>query len=143
MTYTSNSNNSLKKTPNKNVGHDNPTKQQKINVSQLKNEQSIVIKSADEGSTIVIQDREDYVFEAQRQLHIESPTFIQACPQINLILEEMHKAKLISKKELKYLWAHPDSSERIFYLLPKIHKYPAKWSISILRMTLKMEYIKG
>ena len=126
----------LKKTPNKNVGHDNLTKQQKKALSQLKNEQSIVIKSADKGATIVIQDREDYVFEAQRQLQIErhykgieSPTFIQACPQINLILEEMYKAKLISKKESKYLWAHPDSRERIFYLLPKIHKDPAKWSI--------------
>ena len=41
----------------------------------------------------------------------------------------MKLKKLISKKELEFLRAKRNSRERIFYLLPKIHKESHKWTI--------------
>ena len=38
----------------------------------LASNRSIVIKRADEGSCVVVWDREDYIAEASKQLHLES-----------------------------------------------------------------------
>ena len=126
----------LRKLPEQVRIKDNLTKSDRIAIKELKSKQDIVIKSADKGSAIVIMDRDDYVFEAERQLkinrhyrQINEPQFPKNCEIFNRILEEMRLKRLISSKEFNYLRATQDSRERIFYLLPKIHKEPHKWTI--------------
>ena len=46
----------------------NLTIKERQGLHDLKNDKSIVIKSADKGSTVVVQDREDYIKEAEIQL---------------------------------------------------------------------------
>lgn len=105
-------------------------------LEELKNDTSIVIKKADKGSAIVVMDRTDYVFEAERQLGVDrhyrpihEPLLPQNCSTFNAILDEMLALDHISSKEYNYLQANPDARNRIFYLLPKIHKEVNKWTI--------------
>lgn len=97
---------------------------------------SIIVKPADKGCGIVLMSREHYVHEAMKQLavqkhyqEIEEPLFPKICDKYNEILKEMRALRLITPREQQYLTAIPDSRERIFYLLPKIHKAPEKWSV--------------
>jgi hypothetical protein len=105
-------------------------------LKELKENSELVIKSADKGAAIVIMDRDDYVLEASRQLNtarhyrkLDEPIFQYTCHTYNQILKEMSTKKLITPKIKNYLWASPEARERIFYLLPKIHKEPHKWTI--------------
>lgn len=115
---------------------DNLTKCDRDAITKLKKDKNIVIKPADKGSAIVIMDRQDYVFEAERQLkvnrhyrEINEPQFPDNCTIFNRILAEMLKNNLISKKEMSFLKALPSARQRIFYLLPKIHKEINKWTV--------------
>ena len=126
----------LRKLPERTRVKDNLNFQDKVAIRELKNNTDLVIKPADKGSAIVIMDREDYIFEAEKQLsvtkhyrQIEEPQFPKNCEIFNQILDEMKLKKLISKKELEFLRAKRNSRERIFYLLPKIHKESHKWTI--------------
>jgi len=126
--------NTINQLPNKNKITDNLTIKERKALKQLKNNDSIVIKKADKGSAIVIQNKTDYCQEAERQLNnkqhykpISAPIFPAICQQYNSILKEMLKYKLISSKVFNYLLARPDARERFFYLLPKIHKTKDKW----------------
>ena len=115
----------------------------------LRKNTDIVIKKADKGSAIVIQDRENYVKEAERQLQdpeyymtLIDPLYPDTAKTFTRILEELEALHGevggtntmgicgISQKQLEHL--KPEAEEidirpRIFYLLPKIHKDPAKW----------------
>jgi hypothetical protein len=126
----------LRKLPDKVKIDDNLDKQDRIAMRELKQNSDVIIKPADKGSAIVIMDKEDYVFEAERQLgvgrhyrEIPEPQFPKNCEIFNQILETMRLKKLISTKEYNYLKASQNSRERIFYLLPKIHKESQKWTI--------------
>ena len=126
----------IRKFDEKNLDPPNLTKVEKKAFVELKNNKDIVIKPGDKGSAIVIMDRSDYALEANRQLAvsrhyttIEEPQFPKNCEIFNRILTEMRAQGLISAKEFAYLKARPDSRERIFYLLPKIHKEMEKWTI--------------
>ena len=44
------------------------TNSERKNVYDLKNDETIVIKSADKGSVVVVWDREDYIKEAEKKL---------------------------------------------------------------------------
>ncbi|XP_072020421.1 uncharacterized protein [Amphiura filiformis] len=95
----------------------------------IKNNRSIVIKEADKGSAVVIQDRESYVHECLRQLsnsdhyqqldHDPTPEFEKrVCKGLNKALEvdlidHDHKVALTPKR--------PKPGR--FYTLPKIHKH--------------------
>ena len=48
--------------------YNNLTREKRRALYDLKNEKDIVIKSADKGSAVVVQDREDYIKEAEKQL---------------------------------------------------------------------------
>ena len=115
---------------------DNLSKHEKLALKELKDNGDLVIKPADKGSAIVLMDKKDYIFEAERQLavkrhyrQIPEPQYPKNCEIFNRILSEMKLKKLITEKELNYLRATRDSRERIFYLLPKIHKESNKWTV--------------
>lgn len=113
---------------------DNLTSNEREALEELKNNSEIVIKPADKGSATVIMDKTAYVTEALRQLNntkyyrkLDRPTFINNVKPINEILDEMAALQVISDKQLKFLRADASDRQRIFYLLPKIHKPRDKW----------------
>ena len=89
---------------------------------------TIIIKPADKGSAVVLQDVTDYIQEGQRQLsdrqfyhkvdHDLSSDHMHA---IEDIVEVMRAKKDICKKVRDYLLHFPMRTSR-FYMLPKIHK---------------------
>jgi hypothetical protein len=113
---------------------DNLTPEEREALAELKNNNSIIIKPADKGSATVIMDRSAYIAEAQRQLNntnyyrkLDRPMYTNNVDPINKILEEMAALRVISDKQLKFLRANESDRQRIFYLLPKIHKPKEKW----------------
>ena len=56
----------LRKLPERTRVKDNLNFQDKVAIRELKNNTDLVIKPADKGSAIVIMDREDYIFEAEK-----------------------------------------------------------------------------
>ena len=106
----------------------NLTNSENSALDDLIDDEFIVIKKADKGSNIVIQDRKDYIKEGLRQLSNRevymqtltdnSPMFKQKTVKI---IEDLYTHQQISKKTYQYL---SDGGERtlIFYMLPKIHK---------------------
>lgn len=114
----------------------NLTKEQLRALKDLKNNDSIVIKPADKGSQVVILDRVQYILEAEKQLsntmhYVPLTHSIQGETQVLLreILRDLYQGKYITKKQLDYLSGPDTPRPRQFYLLPKIHKPPEKWSI--------------
>lgn len=96
---------------------------------------NIIIKPADKGSAIVIMDRAQYLWEGYEQLHnenyykkLETPIYTDTAPLMTKILDDLHRKKFINQKQKTYLRGSPEPRARRFYLLPKIHKDPEKWS---------------
>uniref|UniRef100_A0AAQ5Y079 Uncharacterized protein n=1 Tax=Amphiprion ocellaris TaxID=80972 RepID=A0AAQ5Y079_AMPOC len=105
-------------------------------MKNLKDNDRIIIKPADKGSQIVIMDKFQYLYEANKQLnnkkhYIPLPQSIQMDTQllIRTILERLHRNKFITFKQLQYLSGPDSPRNRIFYLLPKIHKPVEKWTV--------------
>ena len=101
----------------------------------LKNNNNIVIKPADKGSSIVIMDKADYLQEGYRQIANEkyykplsSPIYPTIRHKIFNILDTLHKQKMIDNKQYDYLAPPNNPRERRFYLLPKIHKDRSSWT---------------
>lgn len=118
--------------------------QEKCNISwaeakalrELKNTKHIVIKPADKGSAVVILSREQYVFEVERQLNdtvyykkLDKPIYMDTIPMVVRIADQLKKKKFINVKQKQYLIGNLQPRERRFYILPKIHKAPEKWTI--------------
>ena len=88
---------------------------------------SIVIKSADQGSTVVVWDREDYIKEAEKQLgdeEVYEEVSNDAAPllkNINAVIAKMRKRGDLKRNNLDYFIMKDPKFAR-FYLLPKIHK---------------------
>lgn len=105
-------------------------------IINLCNNQNILIKSADKGGATVLMDKENYIFEANRQLNDEKyykiltePIFHENIPKIKNILNEMRNEGYINEKQCQFLSGPATPRHRIFYLLPKIHKDKQKWTI--------------
>ena len=106
----------------------NLTKEEYQSIKCLRNHPDIIIKPADKGSAIVIQDKHNYVTEGERQLHNEQ-FYVET--EIDLTGEVIHRVNLyvnnvlqrgqISQNTSKYLTTDIDRTQQ-FYLLPKIHK---------------------
>lgn len=120
------------------------SQQEKPNLSQaeqqalreLATNKHIVIKPADKGSAVVILDREQYIFEANRQLddktyykRLQQPIYLQTVPKVYEIVEDLHKNKFINWKQKQYLKGELEPRPRRFYMLPKIHKNPEQWTV--------------
>lgn len=103
-------------------------------LKQLQHNNHIVIKPADKGSATVILDRQQYIWEAERQLNnqdhylkLQSPIYLETIPMVTKILENLHTEGFINRKQKLYLQGSDTPRPRYFYLLPKIHKDPSTW----------------
>jgi len=102
----------------------------------LKNDKSIVIHPADKGGKIVIQSRENYIFEALRQLNdtrfyklIPLPIYLKTSIIIKRMVNILLYQGFICKSQYLFLLPPVKPRQRHFYLLPKIHKDPDTWTI--------------
>ena len=109
-------------------GSQNLTPEEKAALAVLKSNPDIVIKPADKGSAVVIQDRQDYILEGLRQLqdtnfYIEVPEDLteQHNLEVYNLIQELVKDKQISAKCADYLYLPKPRTPQL-YLLPKIHK---------------------
>jgi hypothetical protein len=108
--------------------HHNLTKLEKHAMQTLKHNTNIVIKPADKGSSVVIQNKTDYIKEGLRQLgdtkfYVEVPTDLtdQHNKEVDLLIDRLLLQNEISKKCADYLH-NPQPRTAQLYLLPKIHK---------------------
>ena len=98
---------------------------EKLAIKRLRCNKTIIIKAADKGRAIVVMNNEDYIKEAERQLHDEqyyakltqdpSNAFKRsqnACSESFIQVDQDRISKLIPQ----------DPQPGKFYLLPKIHK---------------------
>ena len=102
-------------------------------MQSLAEDRSIIIKSADKGSYVVVWDREDYLAEGYKQLS-DTSTYAevkkynykllsQLTEKSNKFLKRLYNNMLISEKELKYFSYNFKNTSCVskMYLLPKIH----------------------
>jgi hypothetical protein len=108
--------------------HHNLTREEKEALEELKNNTNIVIKPADKGSAVVIQDRTSYVTEGLRQLsdtdfYCEVPTDLTTThnDEVNSLIDNLTSNNEISTKCANYLKNKQPRTAKL-YLLPKIHK---------------------
>lgn len=104
-------------------------------LQELKQNIEIIIKPADKGSAVVVMDRDQYLWEGKRQLDdtnyykkLDKPLFPETAKLVKKIIDKLLEKKFINQKQHKYLIGNPEPRARLFYLLPKIHKDPEKWS---------------
>ena len=97
-------------------------------ISDLAKDESIVIKKADKGGAIVIQNRKDYIAEGERQLkNGKFYTKLQEDPttdhntKIKTQLDAMLTRGKITKKVRNFLYLENPRTPQL-YLLPKVHK---------------------
>ena len=105
-------------------------------LKQLKHKKHIIIKKADKGSAIVVMNKADYIYEADRQLNdvryykkISEPIFLKTAEKYKEIIQSLGKQKILQPKQVKHLMPKEDARDRHFYLLPKIHKDVNKWTL--------------
>lgn len=105
-------------------------------IKTLQQNPNIIIKPADKGSKIVIMDKQQYAFEAHRQLTdekyykpIEESLQTQTQSKVQQIIQTLYKRKYINAKQRDFLSGPTDPRNRRFYLLPKIHKEPSTWTV--------------
>ena len=106
----------------------NFTSQEMIALKELSGDQSLVIRRADKGGAIVLQNRESYIDEINRQLSntefykmLSGDPTIVFSKEIKCLLDKALLDQIISKEEYKFmLKEHP--VRPILYTLPKIHK---------------------
>lgn len=103
---------------------------------KLSAQTNIIIKPADKGKAVVIQNRSDYIFEAEKQLSdpnyyklITAPLAPTNIEKLTEILNELCTDNFITKNQCDFLMPQPDYKNRHFYLLPKIHKAKESWTI--------------
>ena len=106
----------------------NITSTERASIKNLAQNTIVVIKPADKGGAIVIQNREDYVMEGERQL--SDPRFYK---KVDKDLTTTHNSEIVSQLELMrtrgeitqkvkdYLIVDKPRTSQL-YLLPKIHK---------------------
>lgn len=105
-------------------------------LTELKHNKHIVIKPADKGSAVVILSRDQYIFEAMRQLQdtnyyrkLDSPIYLHTVPMVQHVIDRLYNKKFINIRQKQYLKGEVEPRIRRFYILPKIHKDPDKWTI--------------
>ncbi|KAI5093842.1 hypothetical protein C0J45_15566, partial [Silurus meridionalis] len=105
-------------------------------LTQLQKNRNVIIKPADKGSAVVIMDRASYIQEAYRQLNqscyyrkLDEPLFRTTGPEIRRILVRLKEDGFINQRQFTYLLGPDNPRQRLFYLLPKIHKDAKTWSI--------------
>jgi hypothetical protein len=117
-------------------GPPNLSKEEKIAIKSLKQDENIIIKPADKGSATVIMDKSEYIKEANRQLSntlhykkLAAPVYPKITNRVNEIIKNLQKKKHLNKKQVEYLSVPTTPRNRQLYLTPKIHKDPSKWPV--------------
>ena len=112
----------------KKIPYSNLTKGERNALYLLRDDPSIVIKEADEGSAVVVWDREDYLREANSQLsdqdvyrEVKGDAEGPLMKVIKSVLRKIRNRGDISDETLNYFLINNPKLGR-FYLLPKIHK---------------------
>ena len=119
----------LSKNLNKRTPKQNITDGEKLAIKQLAKDKNIIIKQADKGGSIVIQNTTDYIHEAQRQLSdtntyqklTKDPT-VEHNELINQRIDQLTQNLEIIMKMTKAL-KNEKPRTPLMYFLPKIHKY--------------------
>ena len=110
---------------------DNLTKKERIALKQLMDNPHLIINKADKGNTVVIEDRSDYITNAEK--HLKDPTtYIPLNHDPTTTLKTNIQDKLKLMKQNRFLTEHwyqyclPPESHRTsrLYFLKKIHKNP-------------------
>ena len=114
----------------------NITREEANALNTLKHNRDIVIKKSDKSAAVVVMDKNDYITEGIRQLsnsdhyqQIDQPVFLETAVMITDILTNLRKHGHLTEKEFKYLLPAAEPRQRIFYMLPKIHKDPNSWPV--------------
>ena len=109
-------------------GHHNLTRGEQQALAELQRANSVVIKPADKGSAVVIQNRQDYIQEGLRQLNdvnfyreVDSDLTHQHNQEIHDFVTHLQDTGDISLKCMQYLCIPRPRTPQL-YLLPKIHK---------------------
>ena len=110
---------------------DNLTRNERKALNELTTNPTIIINKADKGSTIVVQDRDEYIADAMTHL-ADKNTYTPLKENTTNILKEQINAKLRALYENKFLLKHwyeyckPPTNHRTsrLYFLKKIHKTP-------------------
>jgi UDP-N-acetylglucosamine transferase subunit ALG13 len=110
--------------------------EEKKALKELKDNQDIVITTADKGQTWVIMKKEDYIYECERQLQDDKVyrPLEQSQKQLHSkllrnALFQMLKEKCLTKRQFEKLAPKENMiKDRVFYCLPKIHKDISSWS---------------
>lgn len=110
----------------------NLSREHRIALSNLQNNENLVIRKADKGNLLVLMDKSDYIYEAETQLsdqkyYCRIDHHINNSYLINPILLQAYTKKIIDIKLFKYLQPDVNAKPRKFYTLPKIHKDKDKW----------------
>ena len=97
-------------------------------MDDLAGRDDIIISKADKGGAVVIQDVDDYIQEANRQLgnsefyrKVDRDLTKEHSDQVNETIKTFADQKLISEKAAKALRAENAKTPK-FYMLPKVHK---------------------
>jgi hypothetical protein len=98
-------------------------------ISELQNlADKIIIRPADKGSAVVVQDRETYIAEANRQLtnpmfymKVEEDLTPKHRGEVLAYIDKMFEEGDLDVSVVNYLHEQENKTAR-FYLLPKIHK---------------------
>ena len=107
----------------------NLTDSEHCELDRLTSDPSVTIKPADKGGKWTIMRSCDYDNEAFRQLSntqyyqpnsSDKSLFLKQ--RLRILLNNLHKRKFLTKRELQFLLPHEDVDKRNFYLLPKLHK---------------------
>ena len=105
----------------------NLTNSERKALYDFKNDKSIMIKTADKGSAVVVWDREDDIKEAEKQVGDEevyeevSNDAASLLKTINVVITKIRKRSDWKRDNLDYFIMKDPKFAR-FYLLPKIHK---------------------
>lgn len=113
--------------------HYNLTREEQKVLRELASDHSLVIKAADKGSGIVVEDTTSYVKDGLEHLsdhsiyeRIESDPTEPLTTEIEKFVSQMHKRGIIDETTKKYLTTQQDKGIRTqqLYFLKKIHKNP-------------------
>ena len=106
----------------------NLTKGEMEAMEALSNRDDIIVSKADKGGAVVIQDVDDYIAEANRQLNdqqfyqkVDRDLTPEHTTTVNKAIDQLASEELISEKTAKALHAQNPKTPK-FYMLPKVHK---------------------
>ena len=110
----------------------NLSQRQKIALRKLRKRKDIIIKKADKGSTVVIQDRQEYIETGLEHLSdrdtynkLEEDQTKQVANEVTQAIRAMYQEGHIDKPTAEYLLLPPPMVRtQEMYFLKKIHKNP-------------------